>query len=604
MTATGTRRAFSTSWGTELDESGARFRLWAPAQLEVRLRIDGREHGMQRDAEGWHSVRVDGARAGAEYAFVLGDGMVVPDPAARAQAGDVHGPSLLVDPRAYRWRNEWRGRPWADAVIMEIHVGTFTPEGTFRAAAERLAHLAETGITAVEIMPVAQFGGTRGWGYDGVLPYAPHRAYGTVDAFKALIDAAHGLGLMVLLDVVYNHFGPDGNYLNAYAPQFFTDRRQTPWGAAIAYEQPAVRRFFIENALYWLDEYHLDGLRLDAIDNVLDPDSDTEILEAIAAEIRAAHPGAPLHLTTEDNRNITRLHERGEDGRPRLYTAEWNDDFHNVAHVIATQEAEGYYIDFARDRWAKLARALAEGFAYQGEPSAHQDGKPRGKPSAHLPPLAFVDFLQNHDQTGNRAFGERLLTLAPEGMVRALTEILLLSPHVPLLFMGEEWGETRPFAFFTDFHGELAEAVREGRRREFAAFAAFADPERRAAIPDPNAEATFQASKIDWARRDSEAGQGWLRFVRGLLETRRREIVPHLERAPGHGGRVLAADEGLVAVDWQLDGAVLRLRANLSDRPVQAPEASGRPIHGTGDPSLPPLGVCVVKDTAGQGAEG
>jgi maltooligosyltrehalose trehalohydrolase len=596
MTATRTQRAFSTSWGTELDESGALFRLWAPGQEQVTLRLGGRDRPMQRKSDGWCSAHVAGARADAEYAFVLGDGFAVPDPAARAQAGDVHGPSLMVDPRAYRWRNAWKGRPWAEAVIMEIHIGTFTPEGTFRAAAERLQHLVDTGITAVEIMPVAQFGGTHGWGYDGVLPYAPHRAYGSPDDFKALIDRAHGLGLMVLLDVVYNHFGPDGNYLNAYAPEFFTDRRHTPWGAAIAYEQPAVRRFFIENALYWLEEYHLDGLRLDAIDNVIDPESDTEILEEIAAEVRAAHPGAHLHLTTEDNRNITRLHERGENGRPLLYTAEWNDDFHNIAHVIATQESEGYYVDFAQDHWTKLARSLAEGFAYQGETSTHQGGKPRGKPSAHLPPLAFVDFLQNHDQTGNRAFGERLLTLAPEGVVRALTEILLLSPHVPLMFMGEEWGETRPFAFFTDFHGELADAVRDGRRREFAAFGAFADPAQREAIPDPNAEATLQASKIDWAKRDSAEGQGWLGFVRGLLETRAREVVPHLERAPGHGGKVVAADEGLVAVDWRLDGAVLRLRANLADQAQEAPEARGRVIHGPDGRTLAPCTVQWSKD--------
>jgi maltooligosyltrehalose trehalohydrolase len=596
MTATRTQRAFSTTWGTELDESGARYRLWAPGQEQVRLRLDGRDHPMQREADGWCSAHVAGARAGAEYAFVLGDGLSVPDPAARAQAGDVHGPSLLVDPRAYRWRNAWKGRPWAEAVIVEIHIGTFTPEGTFRAAAERLQHLFDTGITAVEIMPVAQFGGTRGWGYDGVLPYAPHRAYGTPEDFKALIDAAHGLGLMVLLDVVYNHFGPDGNYLHAYAPQFFTERRDTPWGAAIDFSEPAVRRFFIDNARYWLEEYHLDGLRFDAIDHIHDPESETDILEEIAREVRSADPDSRIHLTTEDNRNITRLHERGDDVRPRLYTAEWNDDFHNVAHAIATHEAEGYYADFAEDPWTKLARSLAEGFAYQGEVSTHQGGKPRGVPSAHLPPLAFVDFLQNHDQTGNRAFGERLLTLASTGTVRALTEILLLSPHVPLMFMGEEWGETRPFAFFTDFHGELADAVREGRRREFSGFGAFLDPDLRARIPDPNAMTTFESSKIDWAKRDRDAGQEWLRFVRGMLETRAREVVPHLERAPGHGGKIVAAEEGLVAVDWQLDGAVLRLRVNLADQAQEAPEARGRVIHGPDGRTLAPYTVQWSKD--------
>ncbi len=598
MTGKPTQRSFPRTWGAELDAAGARFRLWAPGQTEVTLRIDGRDHPMQRVDDGWCSAHVADARPGAEYAFVMPDGLTVPDPAARAQAGDVHGPSLLVDPNAYRWQNDWQGRPWAEAVIMEIHIGTFTPEGTFRAAAERLPHLAETGITAVEIMPVAQFAGNRGWGYDGVLPYAPHPAYGAPEDFKALIDTAHGLGLMVLLDVVYNHFGPDGNYLHVYAPRFFTDRRKTPWGAAIAYEEPAVRRFFIENALYWLEEYHLDGLRLDAIDNVIDPESRTEILEEIATEIRTAHPDAPLHLTTEDYRNITRLHERASNGSPLLYTAEWNDDFHNAAHVTATHESEGYYVDFAQDHWAKLARSLAEGFAFQGEVSQHMGGKPRGEPSAHLPPLAFVDFLQNHDQTGNRAFGERLLTLAPESMVRALTESLLLSPHVPLMFMGEEWGETRPFAFFTDFHGDLAEAVREGRRREFSAFGAFADPAQRAAIPDPNAETTFAASKIDWEKRHSPTGQEWLRLVRQLLFLRRRELVPHLARAPGHGGRVLAADDGLIAVDWTLDGAILRLRANLSDRLVEPPAATGRRLHGPDGTTLPPFTIRVLKDAA------
>ncbi|MCC5969186.1 MAG: malto-oligosyltrehalose trehalohydrolase [Pararhodobacter sp.] len=581
-----------------MDTDGARFRIWAPGRDGVALRLEGRDHPMQREAQGWYSVHVAEARAGAGYAFVLDDGMCVPDPAARAQAGDVHGPSLLVDPHAYHWRHPWKGRPWASAVIMEIHIGTFTPAGTFRAATERLHLLAETGITAIELMPVAQFAGNRGWGYDGVLLYAPHPAYGTPGDMKALIDTAHGLGMMVLLDVVYNHFGPDGNYLHTYAPQFFTDRRQTPWGAAIDYANPAVRRFFIENALYWLEEYHLDGLRLDAVDNIHDPGSDPGILEELAAEVHAAHPGAHLHLTTEDNRNITHLHERGDDGTQRLYTAEWNDDFHNAAHVIATHEAEGYYVDFTQDRWHKLARSLAEGFVYQGEASDHMGGAARGVPSAHLPPLAFVDFLQNHDQTGNRAFGERLLTLAPPATVQALTEILLLSPHVPLMFMGEDWGETRPFAFFTDFHGTLAQAVREGRRKEFSAFGGFTDPARRAMIPDPNSEATFLASKIDWAKRDSAAGQDWLRLVRTLLNIRQRQIVPHLAHAPGHGGLVITAQDGQIAVDWQLDGAVLRLRANLLDQPWHPPEAPGTALHGPGGDVLPPCSVRVVKDEA------
>jgi len=568
------------TWGPNLlPGGGARFRLWAPAETAVALRLAGADHPMSRDADGWFDASVAAAQPGSDYAFVLGDGRVVPDPAARAQAGDVHGPSRLADPAAYAWQTDWQGRPWAEAVIAEVHVGTFTPEGTFRAAIDRLDHLARTGFTAIEIMPVAQFAGDRGWGYDGVLLYAPHRAYGTPDDLRALIDAAHARGLMVLLDVVYNHFGPDGNYLHAYAPDFFDPRRETPWGAGIAYARPPVRAYFVENALYWLEEFRLDGFRFDAIDQVHDPGSPVEILVEIAERIRARDFGRPIHLATEDNRNITRLHERGSDGTPRHFTAEWNDDFHNAAHVVATGETEGYYADFATDPAAGLARALAEGFIYQGEATAA--GAPRGAPSGHLPPVAFVDFLQNHDQTGNRAFGERLVALAPHGRLRALTAVLLLSPHIPLMFMGEEWGETRPFAFFTDFHGELADAVREGRRREFRTFAAFEDPATRAAIPDPNDPGTFAASKLDWSRPETPEGGAWLELTAELLAIRHRAIVPRLAGAGGHAGKLLAAFDGLIAVDWRLDGAALRLRANFGAGPAAPPPAAGAELYAT-----------------------
>jgi malto-oligosyltrehalose trehalohydrolase len=380
--------------------------------------------------------------------------------------------------------------------------------------------------------------------------------------------------------VVYNHFGPEGNYLAAYAPDFFDAQRQTPWGDAIAYDLDPVRRFFVENALYWLDEYHLDGLRLDAIDHVLDP-ATPDILTEIAQQVRNRFPQA--HLTTEDNRNITHLHERDRDGTPRLYTAEWNDDFHNVAHVIATGESEGYYVDFTDDHWPKFARALAEGFIWQGEHSPHADAA-RGAPSAHLPPTAFVDFLQNHDQTGNRAFGERLMTLSSPTMIKALMTIHLLSPHIPLLFMGEEWGETRPFAFFTDFEGDLARAVREGRRREFASFPAFEDAALRDRIPDPNAIGTFEASRIDWTRPTTAEGRAWLGFTKSLLALRHARIVPHLKGAGGDVGRVLLAHDGLIAVDWQLNGAVLGLRANLSETAAILPDAAGICLLGTPGP--------------------
>ena len=587
------RRVSTTSWGPRLTETGTLFRIWAPGEETLSLRHGGADHAMTALEEGWFELELEGAGAGAEYAFVLSDGQVVPDPASRAQAGDVHGPSVVTDPGAFTW-SHWAGRPWAEAVILELHVGTYTPEGTFRAIIPHLAHLARTGITAIEIMPVAQFAGNRGWGYDGVLPYAPHPAYGMPEDMKALVDAAHGHGLMVLLDVVYNHFGPEGSYLSRYAPDFFDPDRQTPWGNAIAYARPPVRRFFIENALYWIEEFHLDGLRLDAIDHVRDP-SDPEILVEIAQAVRARHPHA--HLTTEDNRNITALHPRDEDGGVPLYTGEWNDDFHNVAHVIATGETEGYYADFAEGAWAKFARSLAQGFVWQGETPPTGEA-PLGQPSDHLPPLAFVDFLQNHDQVGNRAYGERLIGLTDRAMLRALMSIHLLSPHVPLMFMGEEWGETRPFAFFTDFHGELADAVREGRRREFAGFASYSSPEARAMIPDPNAVGTYHASKLDWDRAASEEGQEWLDFTRGLLALRHAHVVPHLAGAQGGAGRVLLAEEGRIAVDWRLDGAVLALRANLSEAAADLPPAQGRPILGA-EGRLAPRTVAVWLDHEG-----
>jgi malto-oligosyltrehalose trehalohydrolase len=597
-------RAFPLSWGAEFVRDGeVRFRLWAPGVESLALRLDGRDAEMGRSEDGWFEVLATGVAPNAEYAFVLPDGRAVPDPASRAQAGDVHGPSLVVDPTAYRWAETgWTGRPWEEAVIYELHVGTFTEAGTFAAAAEKLGHLATLGVTAVEIMPVAQFSGDRGWGYDGVLPYAPHRAYGGPDGFKAFVDAAHRHGLMVLLDVVYNHFGPDGNYISLYAPGFFHPEEHTPWGAAIAYEADPVRRFFIENALYWIEEYHLDGLRLDAVDHVAD-----DLLLEIGRRVRAEFPGRHVHLTTEDNRNVTFLHARGEDGAITGYSGEWNDDLHSIAHVIATGESDAYFGDFVEDSRGKLARALAQGFAYQGEVSP-QWGRPRGEPSAHLPPTAFVDFLQNHDQVGNRALGERLGELADPDMLRVLTAMLLLSPHIPLLFMGEEFAEDRPFLFFTDFHGDLARAVTEGRRREFQKFAAFQGGEGTRAVPDPNDPATFAASKLEWSKAGLGRGRIWLDYVRSLIALRRSTLVPALAGAGPHAGSVLDAPEGVVAVDWALGSARLSMRLNLSEGALKAPklaaplifaEPAERVTATEGGLQLPPRSIAI-----GFGADG
>ena len=598
----------ATQWGPVWREDGSvEFRVWAPGTDALALRFDGQDQPMQRSDDGWFTFDVANAAPGTSYSFVSPDGFAMPDPASRAQQGDVHGPSLLSKPGSYRWQNaEWKGRPWEEVVYYELHVGTFTPEGTFRAAMEKLPHLVELGITAIELLPVAQFAGNRGWGYDGVLLYAPHNTYGTVDDLKALIDAAHGHGLMVVLDVVYNHFGPDGNYLPKLAPEFFHPERHTPWGSAIAYEKPEVRSFFIDNALYWLDEFQFDGLRLDAVDHVHDDLSRVEILVEIVQRIRAACPGRHIHTTTEDNRNITALHERGPNGEIALHSGEWNDDFHNAAHVVASGEVEGYYEDFAEQPLKHIARILAEGFAYQGEPSPHADNAPRGKPSAHLPPTAFVDFLQNHDQVGNRALGERLVSLSDQNTLRVLAAVHLLSPHIPLLFMGEEWGETNPFFFFTDFHGELADAVRNGRRREFAKFAHFRDEEKQKQIPDPNAESTFDRSKIDWKKVDDQI---WLPFYKALLQLRQSVIVPLLCDATGNSGTILGDQDGVLSVDWQFGDKRLSLRANFSNTPARMLRAAGPMIFAEPsnigpsfdrDGTLPPMSMFyALGDAAG-----
>ena len=558
------------TWGPVVEADGTLFRLWAPGVDALEVVVDGEGQPMERRDDGWHEGRA-AAPVGTPYAFRLPDGQTVPDPASRRQAGDVHGPSL-VDRPGHDWRHEAPATPWEAAVICEVHVGTFTSEGTYRAAIEKLPLLAEAGYTAVELMPVAQFAGDRGWGYDGVLLYAPHPIYGTPDDLRAFVDAAHAAGLKVLLDVVYNHFGPEGNYLGTYAPGFFDEDRHTPWGAGIHYDTAPVRRFMIENMLYWLSEFRFDGLRFDAIDHIHDR-SETELLVEAAREIRETFPDA--WLTTEDNRNVTYLHERSN-GRVTLMTGEWNDDWHNAAHVVATGEDEGYYADFADDPVGHLARAAAEGFAYQGETGPGSE-EPRGKPSGHLPPAAFVDFLQNHDQIGNRALGERLTVLSPLTRLHALQAMLLLSPHVPLMFMGEEWGADEPFNFFADFDGELGRIVTEGRRREFEKFVGFGGD-----MPDPCDPATFEGSRIDWTERDQRHGQAALDRVRQLLRIRTESVVPLLDGTGPGCGRRLEAPREAIAIDWKLRGGLLQLRANFAHHPETLPQPSGKVIYLAG----------------------
>jgi malto-oligosyltrehalose trehalohydrolase len=573
-------------FGTELQPDGTvRFRLWAPLHREVKIELDGETMAMEGVEEGWHQLITDRAQVGSRYRFVLPDGLRVPDPASRHQPADVHGPSEVIDPAAYVWRDAgWTGRPWPEAIVYELHIGAFTPQGTFQAAIDKLERLAALGVTAIEIMPIGDFPGRRNWGYDGVLPYAPDSSYGRPEDLKALVEAAHIRGLTVLLDVVYNHFGPEGAYIHAIAPQTFTDRHDTPWGAAINFDGPnsrPVREFVIHNALYWIEEFYLDGLRLDAVHAIVD-DSPKHLLEELAERVRAAAPHRQVHLILENEENQSEHLLRGENGQPHWYTAQWNDDVHHVLHAAASGETKGYYADYNGDP-NKLGRALAEGFAFQGELMPYR-GRPRGTPSASLPPIGFVSFIQNHDQIGNRAFGDRVADFAPVAAVRAIAAVYLLLPQIPMLFMGEEWGAAQPFPFFCDFGPELADAVRNGRREEFARFPEFRDRKMRERIPDPMAEETFASAKLRWDDIEQMPHAEWLDWYRRILAVRRAEIVPHLAEIRT-GGRYEVLGAGAVLVRWTLGASrMLVLAANLTAGPATGfPAKAGRVLWQEGE---------------------
>jgi maltooligosyltrehalose trehalohydrolase len=584
------RRRHNMPFGAQLTADGeVRFRLWAPAAHEVELLLhDGagaaRPLAMRAQPGGWFELLTEAARAGSRYRFRIDGKLEVPDPASRGNPDDIQGPSEVIDPAAFEWDDDaWRGRPWHEGVVYELHVGTFSPEGTFAGAQKKLDHLAQLGVTIIELMPIADFPGTRGWGYDGVLPFAPESAYGRPEDLKSFVAAAHRRGLAVMLDVVYNHFGPEGNYLHVYAPQFFTDRHHTPWGAAINFDSAGsrtVRDFYIHNTLYWLEEYHFDGLRFDAVHAIVD-DSKPHILTEIAHAVRTG-PGRErdILLVLENGANQARF--LGPPGAPNRFDAQWNDDVHHCLHTILTGEKDGYYGDYVENPHAMLCRCLAEGFGYQGQLSAHQ-GSARGEPSAHLPPTAFVNFLQNHDQIGNRAFGERIHALArsPEGL-RAAYGVLLLAPSPPMLFMGEEWQAPQPFAYFCDFEPELAARVREGRKREFSRFARFGDKGGLAALPDPACVETFRAARLDWSVLQQRRHADILDQFQRLLAIRQRDIVPLVPRI-SNGTCIKLEASGAFAVDWGLDdGSILHLLANLTDRAVPVlGRVAGRLIFAT-----------------------
>lgn len=512
-----------------LDGTGAAFRVWAPDHQAIEVvMVDGsnppvpqRRVKLVRQADGYHVGNVTGARAGDRYLLSPDGERLLPDPASRFQPLGVHGPSELVDVRKFPWSDaRWRGCPLEDLILYEVHVGTATPEGTFRALIGKLDHLRALGVTAIELMPIADFPGDRNWGYDGVCPFAPARCYGRPEDLAALVDAAHARGLAVILDVVYNHLGPDGNYLGVWAEQWFDAKNPTPWGSSLRYAAEPVRAYLRENAAYWIRDFHFDGLRLDATHAIVDQGS-VHVLTEIADTARASASEREVVIIAEDERNEARIVREVARGGYGL-DAVWADDFHHEVRRIVGGDHEGYFADFA-GTIPELARILQKGWLYEGQHSQCH-GRPRGTPAFDIAPPHLVFCVQNHDQVGNRAIGDRLHHDGNRlAKVRAAVTLLLSLPYTPLLFMGQELASSSPFAYFTSHEEGLGKLVTEGRRAEFAKFSAFVDPERREHIPDPQARETFERSKIDWSELERSPGKEMFALHRALLRLRREE---------------------------------------------------------------------------------
>ncbi|MCW5657799.1 MAG: malto-oligosyltrehalose trehalohydrolase [Burkholderiaceae bacterium] len=571
------KRRHTMRWGAMLHGDAADFRLWAPAAARVELSLDGQLLAAQRRDEGWWDVRIAGARAGQRYRWRIDDRLDVPDPASRWNPDGPHGDSVLIDPSAFEWGDAaWHGRPWHEVVLYELHIGCFTEAGTWDAARLRLPALRELGITALQVMPVADWPGRFGWGYDGVLPFAPYHGYGEPAAFKRFIDAAHGLGLMVLLDVVDNHFGPDGNYLHAYAPGFFTERHRTAWGAAIDFSDGSVRDFYLQHALYWLNEYHLDGLRFDAVHAIRD-DRRPDIVEQISQHVRAGCAGRHVHLVLEnDSNDRSRL---GAPGTPGRFDGQWNGDVHHALHVLLTGERDGYYAEFDQPI-EQLAQSLTRGFAREGGPHNVPGAPPRRPAQGRAPLSATVNFLQNHDQIGNRAFGERLTTLAAPAALQLAAAIVLLAPSPPMLFMGEEDGATVPFLYFADWDGELRDAVRRGRVDEFAHFPRYAEAARAGRLPDPCSAETVERCRL----RPGPDVDAWRARYRTLLARRASHLRPRLPDLLGDGHDAVVHGP-LLQLRWRFGGArpgVWAVQVNLGPDAVAADALPGECVHAEG----------------------
>lgn len=534
-------------FGAVPSQTGVRFRIWSPNARALELVIrDGRvagRHPLAHLGDGLYETWVDGAGANDRYVYRLDHEQELPDPASRFQPEGVHAASQVIDPTTFRWTDErGRIRPPQDLIIYELHVGTFSAEGTFAGVQSRLPYLRDLGVTAIELMPVADFAGARNWGYDGVALFAPSRAYGTPDDLRRLVDSAHAHGLVVILDVVYNHLGPEGAYLPRFSQRYLSVRHHTPWGAAINVDGESaelVRGFIIDSAVHWIREYHLDGLRLDATHALID-DSTPHIVAELAARVREA-AGREVIIHAEDERNLATIVRGPEQGGWGL-DGVWADDFHHVVRRLVAGDTHGYYADF-EGTVDELARTLRQGWLYTGQPSRHMN-RSRGTDPADVPMYRFVVCVQNHDQVGNRATGDRLHHRVSPATWRAASTVLLMAPMTPVLFMGQEWAASSPFQYFTDLEPGLGRLVTEGRRTEFAAFPEFADPDARARIPDPQAEATFTASKLTW----SEAAEGEharsLALYRALIALRRD--LPALSGDVRTEGDAVNADHGLV----------------------------------------------------------
>jgi len=546
----------NTPWTPRLGAApgphGTRFRVWAPAARSVDLLLteaDGDSSGprpLRLLADGLFEGRFDDVGVGDRYRYVLDGRGPFPDPVSRFQPDGVHGASAVVDPSRFNWSDDgWRGVPIEELVPYELHIGTFTPLGTFAGVEARLPYLRDLGVTAIELMPVADFPGSRNWGYDGAALFAPARCYGTPDDLRRLVNSAHRAGLAVLLDVVYNHVGPDGAHLHAFSPYYFTDRHASPWGAGINLDgehSAHVREFLVENAMHWVHEYHVDGLRLDATHAIQD-DSARHFLAELTARVKASVTGRHVLIVAEDCRNLARIVKPVSDGGWGL-DGVWADDLHHQVRRLMAGDSDGYYQDF-RGTTEDIATTIRRGWFFTGQYSTYF-GDRRGTDPGSIPLERFIVCLQNHDQVGNRAFGERLHHAIDLASYRAVSVLLMMVPETPLLFMGQEWAATAPFLYFTDHHTELGRQVTEGRRREFARFVAFADPVNRARIPDPQADATFTSSRLDWNEQARSPSAGVLQLYKELLRIRRTE--PALRPGAGFSADAEALDDATVAL--------------------------------------------------------